>query len=103
MKTKTFLTAVSILIASAALSAQDIFLSAFKKIPSGSTNEVDRISFSEDSKLLAVTDPKGSLAFIEIETSNVLKKEPASGKIIFHEFIDKDKKFLCVKSNGEFF
>ena len=104
MKTKLFLIAVSLITYAASyVNAQDIFLSAFKKIPSGSTNEVDRISFAEDSKMLAVTDAKGSLAFIEVETSNVLKKEPASGKIIFHEFIDKDKKFLSVKSNGEFF
>lgn len=82
---------------------QDIFLSAYKKIPSGSTNELERISFSEDSKLLGVTDSKGMLVVLETETSNTLKKEPASGKIIFHEFIDKDKKFLTVKSNGEFY
>ena len=85
------------------VNAQDVFLSAYKKIPSGSTNEVARISFSEDSKLLGVTDSKGSLAIIETETSTVLKKEAATGKVIFHEFIDKDKKFLTVKANGEFF
>jgi hypothetical protein len=82
---------------------QDVFLSAYKKIPSGSTTDVERISFSEDSKLLSVNDAKGMLAVIETETSNILKKEPASGKLIFHEFIDKDKKLLSVKSNGEFY
>lgn len=81
---------------------QDIYLSAYKKI-SGSTSGVDRISFSEDSKLIAVNDEKGNLFIIETETSNILKKEPASGKLIFHEFIDKDKKLISVKANGEFF
>ena len=88
---------------SASLNAQDIFLSAYKKIPSGSTNEVERISFSEDSKLLGVSDTKGNMALIEVESSNIQKKEPASGKIVFHEFIDKDKKFISVNSKGEFF
>ncbi len=83
--------------------AQDIFLSAYKKIPSGSSIELERISFSEDSKLLSVNDSKGMLAVIETETSNILKKEAASGKLVFHEFIDKEKKLLTVKSNGEFY
>lgn len=81
---------------------QDIFLSAYKKIPSGSTNEVERISFSEDSKIIGVNDTKGNLALLEVESSNVLKKLPASGKIIFQEFLDKDKKFIAVRSNGQF-
>jgi len=104
MKQKLFLLAMSaMVIANTAANGQDIFLSAYKKFPSGSSTDVDKISFSEDSKLIAITDTKGGLSIIETETSNVLKKEPASGKIIFHEFIDKDKKFLTVKANGEFF
>lgn len=99
---KKILAALGVII-SAVTVAQDVFLSAYKKIPGGSASEVDKISFSEDSKLMAVTDTKGNLFIIETETSNTLKKEPASGKIIFHEFIDKDKKFITVKSNGEFF
>lgn len=82
---------------------QDIYLAAYKKIPSGSTNGVDRISFSEDSKLMALNDEKGNLIIIETESSNILKRDPASGKLIFHEFIDKDKKLISVKANGEFF
>lgn len=82
---------------------QDIYLTAYKKIPSGSTAEVERISFSEDSKILGTNDTKGNLSIIETESSNILKKEKTSGKIIFQEFIDKDKKFLTVKSNGELF
>lgn len=81
---------------------QDIYLSAYKKIPSGSSNEVDRITFSEDSKIIGTNDAKGNLALIETESSNVLKKIPASGKIIFQEFLDKDKKFIAVRSNGQF-
>lgn len=82
---------------------QDIYLSAYKKIPSGSTNDVERISFSEDSKIMGVNDAKGNLALIETESSNILKKIPASGKVIFQEFIDKDKKFITVRANGQFF
>jgi hypothetical protein len=44
-----------------------------------------------------------NLVLVEIETGNVVKKEPASGKLVFHEFIDKDKKLLTVKANGEFY
>ena len=86
----------------ATLNAQDIYLSAYKKIPSGSTTEIDRISFSEDSKIMAVNDGKGNLTLLETESSSVLKKIPASGKIIFQEFLDKDKKFIAVRSSGQF-
>ncbi len=102
MKKEIILIGAALALALSAI-GQDIFLSAYKKIPSGSTNDIDRISFSEDSKLLAVTDSKGGLSIIETETSTVLKKESAAGKVIFHEFIDKDKKFLTVKANGEFY
>lgn len=81
---------------------QDIFLSAYKKIPSGSTGEIERIAFSEDSKIISVNDTKGNLALIETESSGVLKKLPASGKVIFQEFLDKDKKFIVVRANGQF-
>lgn len=81
--------------------AQDVYLSAYKKFSSGS-GEVDRISFTEDSKLIAVTDKKGNVSVIETESSNVLKKIPATGKVIFHEFLDKDRKFIAVRSNGQF-
>lgn len=81
--------------------AQDIYLSANKKIPGGS-GEVHNMSFSDDSRILGVTDKKGNVSLIDIESAAVLKKIPASGKIIFHEFLDKDKKFIAVKSNGQF-
>lgn len=104
MNTKSSLS-ILIFCAGAAISvsAQDIFLSAYKKMPTGFSKDVDKISFSEDSKLLAVTDAKGNLAIIETESSKILKEESASGKIIFHEFVDKDHMFLTVKSNGEFY
>ncbi|HET9053472.1 MAG TPA: caspase family protein, partial [Cyclobacteriaceae bacterium] len=81
--------------------AQDVYLSAYKKF-SGGSGDVDRISFSEDSKLIAVTDKKGNVSLIETESSGVLKKIPATGKVIFHEFLDKDKKFIAVRANGQF-
>ncbi len=87
----------------AAVHAQDIYLSAYKKIPIGTSNDVEGISFSEDSKLIGTYDKKGNLMIVDVETSSILKKEPASGKVIFQEFIDKNKKFLAVKSNGEFY
>lgn len=88
-------------ILSISASAQDVYLSAYKKISCG-TNDVDNIVFSEDSKIIGITDKKGSLCLVETESSNVLKKIPASGKIIFQEFLDKDKKFIAVRSNGQF-
>ncbi len=100
---KTFVSCLLVVLIWNAAYGQDIYLTAYKKISSGSTSEVERISFSENSKLLATNDTKGNLAIIETETSNILKKEKSSGKIIFQEFIDKDKKFLMVKTNGELF
>lgn len=82
-------------------SAQDVYLSAYKKF-SGLSGDVDNISFSEDSKIIGITDKKGNLALVETESSSVLKKIEASGKIIFQEFLDKDKKFIAVRSNGQF-
>lgn len=81
--------------------AQDVYLSAYKKFSGGST-DVERISFSEDATIIAVSDKKGNLSLVETESSNVLKKIPASGKIIFQEFLDKDKKFIAVRSTGQF-
>ncbi|MFN8334877.1 MAG: caspase family protein [Cyclobacteriaceae bacterium] len=81
---------------------QDIYLSAYKKIPSGSSNATEAITFSGDSKIIAINDSKGNVSLIEIESSSVLKKIPASGKVIFHEFLDKDKKFIAVRANGQF-
>lgn len=100
---KLFLSCLSVvvLIVQAAF-GQDIFLSAYKKIPSGSTGEVEHISFSEDSKILAAHDARGNLVLIETESSKILKKLPASGKIVFQEFLDKDKKFIAVRANGQF-
>ena len=99
---KIFISCLTAILVSSIAFGQDIYLSAYKKIPSGSTGDVERISFSEDSKILSVNDAKGNLAIIETETSNILKKIPASGKVIFQEFLDKDKKFITVRANGQF-
>lgn len=81
--------------------AQDVYLSAYKKFPAGS-GDVETISFSEDSKIIGSADKKGNVSIIETESSNILKRIPASGKVIFQEFLDKDKKFIAVRANGQF-
>jgi WD40 repeat protein len=81
---------------------QDIYLSAYKKFSSGSTNTTETITFSGDTRIIGVNDTKGNVSLIEIESSNTLKKIPASGKVIFQEFLDKDKKFIAVRANGQF-
>lgn len=83
------------------INAQDVYLSAYKKL-FASSNDIETISFSEDLKILGVADKKGNVSLIEIESSNILKKIPASGKVIFQEFLDKDKKFIAVRANGQF-
>lgn len=100
---KAFISCLLVALILNAAYGQDIYLTAYKKIPSGSTGEVERISFSEDAKILGTNDTKGNLAIIDTENSGILRKEKASGKIIFQEFIDKDKKFITVKANGELF
>lgn len=100
---KTVLSCLLVALIVNAAYGQDIYLTTYKKIPSGSTSEVERITFSEDARVLGTNDTKGNLAIIETESSNILKKEKASGKILFQEFIDKDKKFITVKANGELF
>lgn len=81
--------------------AQDVYLSAYKKLPVG-TGDVENIAFSEDAKIMSVTDKRGNIYLIETESANILKKIPATGKILFQEFLDKDKKFIAVKANGQF-
>ncbi len=98
-----YLGIVLIIFVSSIAQAQDIFLAAYKKMPSGLTGEIERISFNQNSETIAVTDTKGALSILELETSNILKKESLSGKILFHEFIGKDNKLLLVKANGDFF
>lgn len=89
------------LVVSISVQAQDVYLSAYKKFSSGS-GDVESISFSEDSKIIGISDKKGNLCMVETESSNVLKKIPASGKVVFHEFLDKDKKFIAVRATGQF-
>ncbi|HMV07653.1 MAG TPA: caspase family protein [Cyclobacteriaceae bacterium] len=102
MRTLTILFFLAIgLTASFNANAQDVYLSAYKKFSVSST-DVETISFSEDSKIIGAADKKGNVSLIEIESSSVLKKIPASGKVIFHEFLDKDKKFIAVRANGQF-
>jgi hypothetical protein len=82
---------------------QDIYLQAYKKISTGFSSKVDQISFSQDTKIISVTDEKGTLVILETESTKVLKKESLSGKVLFHDFLDKENRFLTVKASGEFY
>lgn len=78
---------------------QDIYFTPYGKINAG-LSAVDKISFSQDAGLLSATDSKGNLALIDINQQQVTKTLSASGKVIFHEFLNTDNSLLVVRSSG---
>ena len=65
-------------IVSMSAQAQDVYLSAYKKF-SGSSGDVESISFSEDSKIIGITDKKGNvLPEARIVSKNITAKELAN-------------------------
>ena len=81
--------------------AQDVYLSPLKKIKA-SEKEINGVSFSSDSKWIAVSDTKGETSIRTLTDDQIVGKIPVSGDVVFHDFIDQDKKFIQLDNTGKF-
>ncbi|CAN5317235.1 hypothetical protein BH09BAC3_BH09BAC3_11640 [soil metagenome] len=79
--------------------AQDVYITPYKKFNSG-IKEIGLISFSSDSKFIAITDTKGSLVIKNIDVNTNVFQLPGTG-IMYHEFIDSNTKFITVDKLGK--
>jgi WD40 repeat protein len=89
------------LLASGFVSAQDVYLSPYKKIKA-SEKDISAISFSSDSKWIAVSDSRGEISIRTLADDEIITKFPVSGEIILHDFIEENKKFISLDNNGKF-
>ncbi|MCU0418683.1 MAG: caspase family protein [Cyclobacteriaceae bacterium] len=84
-----------------AASAQDVMLVPLKKVSTGLTAPVERISFSSNERFLAASDNKNTLSCVDLENQNTIQQDEAAGRLIFHEFITRDNQLLAVRTQGE--
>jgi hypothetical protein len=80
-------------------SAQDVYLSPFKKIKAGE-REISSISFSSDSKWIAFSDTKGQVTIRTLDSDELLGNVPANA--VLHDFIDQNKKFIVLDQSGKY-
>src|SRR5687767_12280338 len=99
MRNRLSIIIVLVLLALRAAS-QDVYLSPLKKIKA-SQKEISAISFSSDSKWIAVSDGKGEVSIRTLDSDELLGKMTATG-IVLHEFIDQNKKFILLEQSGKY-
>jgi WD40 repeat protein len=78
---------------------QDVYLAPFKKIKA-SEKEITSISFSSDSKWIAISDGK-EVSMRTLDSDELLGKV-VSSKVIIHDFIDENKKFFVLDESGRY-
>lgn len=81
--------------------AQDVYLSPYKKIKA-SEKDISSISFSSDSKWIAVSDASGEITLRALEDDEILAKIPLSDEVVLHDFIDDNKKFIALDKGGAY-
>ncbi|NOT76549.1 MAG: caspase family protein [Cyclobacteriaceae bacterium] len=79
--------------------AQDVYITPFKKFSSG-LKEISSISFSSDSKLIAMNDTKGNLVIKNMDFNATVFQVPNTG-IMYHEFIDTNTRFITLDKLGK--
>lgn len=81
--------------------SQDVYLNPYKKIKA-SDKDVTSISFSSDSKWIAVSDAKGIISIRTLAEDDVLATIPLKGEVVLHDFIEEDRKFIALDANGNY-
>ncbi|HEY0651866.1 MAG TPA: caspase family protein [Chryseosolibacter sp.] len=79
---------------------QDVYLSPLKKIKA-SEKEISQISFSSDSKWIAISDSKGEVSLRTLQADEILGKV-ISPDVVLHDFIDENKKFFVLDQSGRY-
>ena len=80
--------------------SQDAYLSPLKKIETNE-KEITYISFSSDSKWIAVSGSKGETSIKSLSDNETSGSLTTPGGIIFHDFIDENKKFILLDNTGK--
>jgi WD40 repeat protein len=83
-----------------ALHAQDIFLTPYQGVKPFEKSAISLLSFSANSKLLAIADDKGNISIWDTGENREVRKITGTTKIGFMGFIDSDKYFVIVTYNG---
>ena len=81
------------------LSAQDIYLTPFKKINVGD-KEIASISFSSDALSFAAADIKGIVSLQSVATGDSQGKIAGTAPALLHDFINDNKTFLLLDNAG---
>ena len=81
--------------------AQDNYLVPFRKVNT-SQKSIQSISFSSDGKWFAAADQKGLITISSVNDNEVMTSIATSSDILIHDFIDQDKSFIILESNGKF-
>jgi hypothetical protein len=79
---------------------QDVYLAPVKKIKA-SEKEINAISFSSDSKWIAISDAKGEVSVRTLDSDELLGKV-VSPDVVLHDFIDGNKKFIVLNQSGRY-
>jgi WD40 repeat protein len=81
--------------------SQEVYLNPYKKIKV-SEKEIGSISFSSDSKWIAVSDAKGEVSIRTLSDDEIITKIPGSAGVIIHDFIEENKKFIVLDNGGKY-
>lgn len=81
--------------------AQDNYLVPFRKV-NVSQKPIQSISFSHAGSWFAAADQKGLITISSVNDNGVLTSIAASSDILIHDFIDQDKSFIVLESNGKY-
>jgi WD40 repeat protein len=97
---KRCLTLVLIVASITALEAQNVYLSPYKKISTGS-KEVSTIAFSSTSKWFATANSQGEIYVSGIDDNTPLARIAGSNEAITLDFIDQDQTLLALDKSGK--
>ncbi|HEY5690193.1 MAG TPA: caspase family protein [Cyclobacteriaceae bacterium] len=81
--------------------AQDNYLVPFRKV-SLSQKPIQSISFSSDGNWFAAADQKGLITINSVNDSEAMTAIATSSDILIHDFIDQDRFFVVLESNGKY-
>lgn len=83
-----------------ALEAQNVYLSPYKKISTGS-KEISSIAFSSTSKWFATANAQGEIYVSGIDDNTPLARIAGSNPAITLDFIDQDQTLLALDKAGK--
>lgn len=90
------------LVVQTSTSAQDIFLTPLSKYTASPKTGIDRLAISNDGKLIACSDSKGTIIIYDTDTNAIAHTLKGVGKCLLLSFHTTNNSLLVVKNDGEF-